>query len=70
MRAFDRGAGQSGRDDCFLKQSEESDRKIMIGGAAVDVDFATRQGADGYADDAGEAVQVAKRLLGLPNNLN
>ena len=53
----------------FLKQSDESDCKIMIGGAAVDADFATRYGADGYADDAGEAVQVAKRLLGLPNNL-
>jgi 5-methyltetrahydrofolate--homocysteine methyltransferase len=37
--------------------------KIMVGGAAVDANFATRVGADGYADDAGEAIQVAKRLL-------
>jgi 5-methyltetrahydrofolate--homocysteine methyltransferase len=37
--------------------------KIMVGGAAVDADYARRIGADGYADDAGEAVQVAKRLL-------
>jgi methanogenic corrinoid protein MtbC1 len=37
--------------------------RIMVGGAAVDANFATRIGADGYADDAGEAVQVAKRLL-------
>ncbi len=47
----------------FLKQSDVGACKIMIGGAAVDADFATRHGADGYADDAGEAVQVAKRLL-------
>jgi methanogenic corrinoid protein MtbC1 len=37
--------------------------RIMVGGAAVDANFAARVGADGYADDAGEAIQVAKRLL-------
>ena len=38
--------------------------KIMVGGAAVDAGLAERIGADGYADDAGQAVQVAKRLVG------
>ncbi len=44
--------------------SGEHGFKIMVGGAAVDAGFAKRIGADGYADDAGEAVQVANRLLG------
>jgi len=49
----------------FLRESpSEFNCKIMVGGAAVDANFAARIGADGYADDAGEAVQVAKRLLG------
>ena len=52
----------------FLKQSDVGGCKIMIGGAAVDADFAARHSADGYADDAGEAVQVAKRLLQSEGN--
>lgn len=48
----------------FLRESAAGhDFKIMVGGAAVDAGFAKRIGADGYADDAGEALQVAKRLL-------
>lgn len=49
----------------FLKGSAAAhDFKIMVGGAAVDAGLAERIGADGYADDAGQAVQVAKRLIG------
>lgn len=52
----------------FLKNSDHNlNCKIMIGGAAVDADIASKVGADGYADDAGEAVQVAKRLLKSDN---
>lgn len=38
--------------------------KIMVGGAPVTADFAQKIGADGYAADAGQAVKVAKSLLG------
>ena len=37
--------------------------KIMVGGAPVTEKFAIDIGADGYAADAGEAVDVAKCLL-------
>jgi len=39
--------------------------KVMVGGAPVDSRFADKIGADGYAKDAGEAVQLAKKLLHL-----
>jgi methanogenic corrinoid protein MtbC1 len=51
----------------FLKNADsDGDFKILIGGAAVDGEFAEKVGADGYADDAGAAVQVAKALSGYP----
>ena len=37
--------------------------KVIVGGAAVNEKFAHDIGADGYAGDAGEAVEVAKRLM-------
>ncbi|TSA12203.1 MAG: hypothetical protein D4R74_11775 [Betaproteobacteria bacterium] len=37
--------------------------KIIVGGAAVNAKFARDIGADGYAGDAGEAVELAKRLM-------
>jgi 5-methyltetrahydrofolate--homocysteine methyltransferase len=37
--------------------------KIMIGGAPVTQDFANRIGADGFAQDAAAAVNVAKGLV-------
>jgi len=37
--------------------------KIVIGGAPVTTDFANEIGADGYAQDAGTAVDVAMELL-------
>jgi dimethylamine corrinoid protein len=37
--------------------------KIMVGGAPVTPDFAAQAGADGYGENAGEAVSVAKRLM-------
>ncbi len=47
----------------LLEAAGDNGFKIMVGGAAVDADYARRIRADGYADDAGDAVQVAKRLL-------
>ena len=37
--------------------------KIMVGGAPVNERFADEIGADGYASDAGEAVDLAKKLM-------
>lgn len=38
--------------------------KVMIGGAPINQNWADTIGADGYAEDASVAVEVAKRLLG------
>jgi methylmalonyl-CoA mutase cobalamin-binding domain/chain len=38
--------------------------KIMVGGAPVNGRFADEIGADGYAPDAGEAVDLAKKMMG------
>jgi 5-methyltetrahydrofolate--homocysteine methyltransferase len=40
-----------------------SDIRVIVGGAPVTADFARDIGADGYAPDAGSAVQVATALL-------
>jgi 5-methyltetrahydrofolate--homocysteine methyltransferase len=37
--------------------------KVMVGGAPVTESFASSVGADGYAENAAAAVQVAKRLM-------
>jgi 5-methyltetrahydrofolate--homocysteine methyltransferase len=39
--------------------------RIIVGGAPVNAEFAARIGADAFAEDAGAAVVVARRLLGL-----
>ncbi len=39
--------------------------KVMVGGAPVTENFARKIGADGYADEAGQAVQVAKQLTAV-----
>jgi len=38
--------------------------KVIIGGAPITQDFATKVGADGFAPDAGSATRVAKALVG------
>jgi methylmalonyl-CoA mutase cobalamin-binding domain/chain len=38
--------------------------KVLVGGAPVSRQFADEIGADGYAANAGKAVQLAKALLG------
>jgi 5-methyltetrahydrofolate--homocysteine methyltransferase len=40
--------------------------KVMVGGAPVTPEWAERIGADGYANNAPEAVDMAKKLLGAP----
>jgi len=39
--------------------------KFIIGGAPINQELADRVGADGYAPDAGEAVRVGSRIIGL-----
>jgi len=39
--------------------------KVIVGGAAVTADYAKQIGADGYAADAVEAVELVNRLLGV-----
>lgn len=39
--------------------------KVLIGGAVITQDYADEIGADGYSQDAAEAVKVAKKVLAL-----
>jgi 5-methyltetrahydrofolate--homocysteine methyltransferase len=39
--------------------------KVMVGGAPVDKAFAQKIGADGYGANAAEAVELARRLVGV-----
>lgn len=48
----------------LLKASNLPHTKIMVGGAPITQAFADEIGADGYASDAGTAVDVAKKLVG------
>lgn len=44
-------------------RSEDKDVAIMVGGAPMSADIARSYGADGYADNAGEAVREANNML-------
>ncbi len=48
----------------IIKAAGLTETKIMIGGAPITQEFANDIGADGYAADAGSAVDVAKQLVG------
>jgi 5-methyltetrahydrofolate--homocysteine methyltransferase len=39
--------------------------KVIVGGAPIDKKFADKIGADGYAKDAAEAVQLARELVSV-----
>jgi corrinoid protein of di/trimethylamine methyltransferase len=45
------------------------DVKVMVGGAPVTPEWADQIGADGFAEDAMEAVAVAKKLVGAGSNI-
>jgi 5-methyltetrahydrofolate--homocysteine methyltransferase len=58
--------GGMGKTIQFLKEKGVRDAvKIMVGGAPITEIFALEIGADGYAPDAGSAVEKAKELLGI-----
>jgi 5-methyltetrahydrofolate--homocysteine methyltransferase len=48
----------------LLKEAGLSNAKIMVGGAPITQSFADEIGADGYASDAGTAVDIARQLVG------
>jgi 5-methyltetrahydrofolate--homocysteine methyltransferase len=51
-----------------LINANERDRtrfQVIVGGGPVNAEYADRIGADGYADDAAEAVRLIERLLSL-----
>jgi len=39
--------------------------KVIVGGAPLTEEYATRIGADGYAPDAGKATSLARRVIGI-----
>ena len=45
-------------------KSSGVDTKVLVGGAPVSAEFASEVGADGFAEDAGAAVDEARRLVG------
>ncbi len=47
----------------FEEMGLRSEVRIMVGGAPVTQDFADEMGADGYGDNAVEAVEIAKQLV-------
>ncbi len=50
----------------LLQEEDLRDKvKVIIGGAPVSQEYADTIGADGYAPDAGSAVELCKRLLAL-----
>jgi methanogenic corrinoid protein MtbC1 len=44
-------------------KAKDPDVAIMVGGAPMTREIATSYGADGYADNAGEAVWEANEML-------
>ena len=51
------------RENVRLLREAGIKAKIIVGGAPVTADFATKIGADGYASDAAGAVALVKQLL-------
>lgn len=51
--------------DALEEAGLRSTIKVVIGGCSVSQDFATQIGADGYARNAGDAIELMERLLPL-----
>lgn len=51
--------------DAFVAEGLRDKVKIMVGGAPLNAGFAEKIGADGYSNNANEAVSLAKSLLGI-----
>ncbi len=48
-----------------VRAADLLDVKVIVGGAPVTAEYAASIGADGYAPDAGSAVEVAKTAVGM-----
>ena len=48
----------------LVREGLRDEVKVMVGGAPVTPEWADRIGADGYANNAPEAVEIAKKLVG------
>lgn len=48
-----------------LKNKENLEAKVIIGGAVITEEYADEIGADGYSKDAQDAVRLTKRLLNI-----
>lgn len=57
---------QQGKIIEALQQAGLRDQvKVMVGGAPVTEEWVSKIGADGYAEDAIDAVALAKKLVGV-----
>ena len=57
---------QQGKIIEALQQAGLRDQvKVMVGGAPVTEEWMSKIGADGYAEDAIDAVALAKKLVGV-----
>lgn len=56
--------------DAIVEKGLRNSIKIMIGGAPITDEWAEKVGADGYAPDAGKAVQLARRLVAQSVNVS
>jgi len=51
--------------EVLIKEGIRDNVKVLVGGAPVDESWVEEIGADGYGDDAIQAVETAKKLLGI-----
>ena len=49
----------------LVAEGVRDDVKVMLGGAPVTPEWAEKIGADGYANNAPEAVEIARKLIGV-----
>ncbi len=56
------------REVVELAKAECIKAKIMVGGAVITQDYADEIHADGYGEDAADAVKVARKVLGIFNS--
>jgi corrinoid protein of di/trimethylamine methyltransferase len=52
--------------DALTEAGQRNEVKVVIGGAPINQKFADDVGADGYAPDAGAAVDLVKRIISAP----
>jgi len=57
--------GEASKVAELVQQGLDGKVKTIVGGACMTQQFADKIGADGYADNAGSAVDKARELLAL-----